>query len=131
MAVDILPTSIPLDASMHFSRVMVPYLKALIREYRSQLSRANDDIGKWKTLDRATIARNGKLVGKHAWLLDEVNKWRSSSVAAHSSSDVVRRQKFDGTKSKKKVVMLGSGMVAGPALNALCERGDIEVVVGS
>ena len=80
-------------------------------------------------LDRATIARDGKLLGKHNWLLDKVNKWRSSNAAAYPSSGVVQR-KGDGIKLKKKVLMLGSGMVAGPALDAICKRGDVELIVG-
>lgn len=114
MSVDILPSSLPLDASQYFCRVLMPYLKAVIREYRGQ------SVGKEysEALTRATVARDGQLQGIHAWLEDPLEKWRQSAA------------KLEGTARKKKVLMLGSGMVAGPAVQELCKRSDIELVVG-
>ena len=92
----------------------MPYLKAVIREYRGQ------SVGKEysEALTRATVARDGQLQGIHAWLEDPLEKWRQSAA------------KLEGTARKKKVLMLGSGMVAGPAVQELCKRSDIELVVG-
>lgn len=62
MAVDILPTSLPRDASEHFSSVFLPYLKSLVGEYRYQ-EPANDEEKKLRTaMQRATVAQNGTLV---------------------------------------------------------------------
>ena len=114
MAVDILPTALPTDASTHFSNVLVPYLECLIASYKGS------DQGKLKdTLDRATVAQEGKLVEKHAWLGEKVETWRASS-----------NSKVPPTTKKRRILMLGSGMVAGPAVSEICKRDDIELIVG-
>lgn len=63
MAVDILPTSLPLDASTHFSNVLRPYLKTLIREYRHQSPVDESEAKLRAALQRATVAKDGTLVG--------------------------------------------------------------------
>lgn len=114
MAVDILPTALPIDASTHFSNVLISYLESLIAGYKGS------DQGKLKGgLDRATVAKEGQLVGKHAWLGEKVEAWRKSSSG--------RAQTMG---RKQRVLMLGSGMVAGPAVSEICKRDDIEFVVG-
>jgi len=114
MAVDILPTALPIDASTHFSNVLVPYLESLINGYKGS------DQGKLKgALDQATVAREGRLVEKHARLGEKVEGWRTSSSG-----------KTQTTTRKQRVLMLGSGMVASPAVSEICKRGDIELIVG-
>jgi alpha-aminoadipic semialdehyde synthase len=114
MAVDILPTALPIDASTHFSNVLMPYLESLIADYKGS------DRGKLKgALNRATVAREGKLAEKHAWLGEKVEAWRASST-----------RKTQTTMRKRRILMLGSGMVAGPAISEICKRNDIELVVG-
>lgn len=114
MAVDILPTALPIDASIHFSNVLVPYLESLIAGYKGS------DQGKLKgALDRATVAQEGQLLEKHAWLGEKVEAWRGSKI-----------EKPQTTTKKQRILMLGSGMVAGPAISEICKRGDIELVVG-
>ena len=115
MAVDILPTALPIDASTHFSNVLVPYLESLITGYK------RSDQGKLKgALDRATVAQGGQLLERHAWLGQKVEAWRASSAG-----------KAQTTMRKHRVLMLGSGMVAGPAISEICKRGDIELLVGT
>ena len=115
MAVDILPTALPIDASTHFSNVLVPYLESLIDDYKGS------DQGKLKgALDRATVAREGQLLDRHAWLGDKVEAWRASSAG-----------KAQTTTRKRRVLILGSGMVAGPAVSEIRKRGDIELIVGT
>jgi len=114
MAVDILPTALPIDASTHFSNVLVPYLGSLIAGYQ------RSDQGKLKgALDRATVAQEGQLLEKHAWLGEKVKAWRTSSSG-----------ETQAMTSRKRVLILGSGMVAGPAISEICKRGDIELIVG-
>jgi alpha-aminoadipic semialdehyde synthase len=114
MAVDILPTALPIGSSTHFSSVLVPYLESLIAGYKGS------DQGKLKgALDRATVAREGRLLERHAWLGEKVEAWRASSGA-----------KAQTTTRKQRVLILGSGMVAGPAVSEICKRGDIELIVG-
>ncbi|KAH7905556.1 Saccharopine dehydrogenase-domain-containing protein [Hygrophoropsis aurantiaca] len=129
MSVDILPSSVPLDASQHFCKVLMPYLRALIGEHRG--TTGAEDLK--NALDIATIARGGVLQGKHAWLNDPVDAWRKS--AASTSASTVTHSPATLAKplgvKKKKVLMLGSGMVAGPAVDQICKRRDVELLVGS
>ncbi len=100
MSVDILPTSIPLDASKHFSSALLPYLRSVVASY------AGEDAGELGVaLDRATIALDGQLTEKHAWL------------AAHRPSE-------------KHVLILGSGMVAGPVVDKIAENQNRRVTIG-
>jgi len=114
MAVDILPTALPIDSSTHFSNVLVPYLESLIASY------TGSDQGELKgALARATVTQEGRLLEKHTWLGEKVEAWRTSSGA-----------KAQATTRKQRVLMLGSGMVAGPAVSEICKRGDVELIVG-
>lgn len=114
MAVDILPTALPVDASTHFSNVLVPYLESIIAGYK------DPNQGGFKAaLDRATVAQEGKLIEKHAWLGEKVEAWRSSSSG-----------KSQTTARKQRILVLGSGMVTGPAISEICKRDDIELIVG-
>ena len=70
-------------------------------------------------MSRATVAQEGRLLGKHTWLGEKVEAWRASSSA--EAQTAVR---------KRRVLMLGSGMVAGPAVTEICKRGDVELIVG-
>jgi alpha-aminoadipic semialdehyde synthase len=130
MAVDILPASIPLDASEHFSNALNPYLKNLVREYRGEKTETEYI----ESLNRATVARDGDLLPKHKWLWGGVNSWRGEDAAAAASSlpppILPMPPKAPAPKPKKKVLMLGSGMVAGPAVDEIAKRSDIELLVG-
>lgn len=123
MAVDILPSSLPLDASQHFSDALLPYLQSLINEYKGK------EAVHTKALDAATVARNGVLVGKHAWLEEPLGVWRAGVSATKDAAFEAEREK-ELRMRPKKVLMLGSGMVAGPAVDEICRRGDVELVVG-
>ncbi|CCL98467.1 uncharacterized protein FIBRA_00465 [Fibroporia radiculosa] len=135
MAVDILPTALPLEASQHFCRVLMPYLRSLIAGYRGTNTRQGKE---HEALDKATVAWNGKLTEKHAWLQKPLGIWSRSTAASAAaaraylsqiSSDTAKR---DTTLNlKKKVLMLGSGMVAGPAIEEICKRPDVQLLVAS
>ncbi|CAG8561413.1 19364_t:CDS:10 [Gigaspora rosea] len=60
MAVDILPTEIPLESSEHFSRSLYPFIKDLV----------NGTIDNNPVLSNATIAKDGRLVGAHTKLYE-------------------------------------------------------------
>ena len=100
MAVDILPASLPREASEHFSQALTPYLRALVRDEKSGEEA--------DALDRATIARDGKLTERFTWLKERIGKG----------------------ERKKRVLVLGSGMVARPAVDELAKRADVHVIVG-
>ncbi|KAG2121616.1 Saccharopine dehydrogenase-domain-containing protein [Suillus clintonianus] len=119
MSVDILPSSLPLDASQHFCGVLMPYLHALIDEYRGRPGSREH----LEALNVATIARNGELQGKHRWLAAPVER-RAVEIASKAGVT-------ETPLRKKRVLMLGSGMVAGPAVQEICKRSDVDITVAS
>ena len=140
MSVDILPASLPLDASVHFSGVFLPYLERLVGQYIGE----RDD-GVDEALERATIAEGGGLKEKHRWLQSAVDAFYEtegrkkgvftpSAGAGDAAPKVVvdkgKREMQSGVLRKKRVLMLGSGMVAGPAVDAIAKRGDVQLLIG-
>lgn len=134
MAVDILPTAIPFDASVHFSGKLYPYLESVIEGYRRDSSAHKTAMSEYgKAVDRATIATAGKLVGKHVRLGELVDQWRNveaGRMAASAPQPMGSRSQDSGVLAKKKVLMLGSGMVAGPAVDKIASRKDVQLMVG-
>jgi len=132
MSVDILPASIPLDASNHFSTALSPYLDDLISTLQTgqpgPLSKA---------LTRATIAEGGSLMPEHCWLIPKVAMVRKqlSEKKQETQSKTVVTEKALNTgarrQPKHKVLLLGSGMVSAPALDYLVKVCDADVVVGA
>jgi len=127
MSVDILPTQIPQDASAHFSAALMPYLRTLIRQYQGSATSADKE--RLEALDRATIAQHGALQGVHRWLVGPLREFRQAAATApapagggHVGVRVTR---------KKRVLVLGSGMVARPAVEELGKRTDVQLVVGA
>jgi alpha-aminoadipic semialdehyde synthase len=160
MAVDILPTSIPRDSSIAFSDVLLPYVRQLINGYRPITDDAKRRLGSYvqekediqrergEALERATVTRDGTLAPRFAWLKEHVDAWRTreslkekvpENVNEFESRKVdVNRETQNGVGAtgalgfgkKKRVLMLGSGMVAGPAVHEIAKRGDVELVIG-
>ncbi|OCH83748.1 hypothetical protein OBBRIDRAFT_892143 [Obba rivulosa] len=128
MAVDILPSALPLEASQHFSGALMPYLTALVDARRVLLggkSRAGADAAeKMDALMRAVVARDGALTGPFKWLEGPLGTWKQSLERDLPSSGA-------GVVPRKRVLMLGSGMVAGPAVDEICKRPDVWLVVAS
>ncbi|KAJ7069890.1 Saccharopine dehydrogenase-domain-containing protein [Mycena amicta] len=121
MAVDILPASIPWNSSQHFSNALSPYLDALINHYQSGAPLSPE-------LQRATIASHGRLTKQHEWLWEaNISSFRLSGPNALPSTDPV--EITGKVLKKKKVLLLGSGMVAGPVVETLAQRRDIELVI--
>ena len=132
MAVDILPASLPLDSSRHFSSVLLPYLNTLVQQYRGE----DVDSAVCEGLERATVAHHGDLAETHRWLAGSVRAWRESAGLLPSSpskptvGSTPGHSQYNGLKQKKRVLMLGSGMVAKPAVDEICKRSDLELLVG-
>lgn len=77
------------------------------------------------TLDRAKIIDRGRITPEHSWLAPRVEAWRNTQ------DDVPERRPASiPSKRKKKVLLLGSGLVAGPAVDVFVQRGDIDLVIG-
>ncbi|KDQ57993.1 hypothetical protein JAAARDRAFT_129317 [Jaapia argillacea MUCL 33604] len=132
MAVDILPASLPLDASVHFSKGLGRYVGGVVRGYRGE--EVEGEVG--RALERATVVRGGKLSGGFGWLTGPLGKWREGVIGeGDKSGREVGDRSVMGTVreevGKKRVLMLGSGMVAGPAIEEIAKRGDVELIVGS
>ncbi|KAJ7319097.1 Saccharopine dehydrogenase-domain-containing protein [Mycena albidolilacea] len=141
MAVDILPASIPFDASEHFSSKLYPYLEGLIEAYRAGVAPQQLD----SALEDATIAAGGRLKERHRWLQDNVDKFRAEGPAAQSVTVQLPAAGVEVTASddggvvvapmgvlrKKKVLLLGSGMVAGPAVEEIAKREDVQLLIAS
>ncbi|KAJ7645472.1 Saccharopine dehydrogenase-domain-containing protein [Mycena polygramma] len=135
MAVDILPASIPLDASQHFSNALFPYLENLVEYYQAGQAGVLDP-----ALEKATIAAAGELADQHRWLQDSVVKFReegpthpiaplpTTPVEISPEGVVISSM---GILRKKKVLLLGSGMVAGPAVEEIARREDVQLLVAS
>ncbi|KAL0068301.1 hypothetical protein AAF712_004688 [Marasmius tenuissimus] len=124
MAVDILPASVPMDASKGFSGALKEYLGGVISRYKGDMK---GDEGIEKSLRRATIAQGGELAEAQSWLWKGVEKAR----AEKRGGSVARTR----VGAPRKIVMLGSGMVAGPAVDLIRQRakseGGLELVIAT
>ena len=101
------------DASEHFSKCLMPYIEHLC-------SSASEDSAAQKTLDRATIVKAGSLTQPHEWLQSRIEELRVEKSAVLAA----------GSGSKRKVLLLGSGLVAGPAVEVFSARSDVHLVIG-
>jgi alpha-aminoadipic semialdehyde synthase len=79
------------------------------------------------------------ITAEHSWLAPRVEGWRntqassstlSSSLSASSQKPSSLSPTATLRERKKKVLLLGSGLVAGPAVDVFVARGDVELVVG-
>ena len=109
------------DASTHFSECIMPYVRQLALEEKD--AEIND------SLRNATIVDNGELLETHRWLSAKVDRWQGEQKVASGAQ--VEGQSNVRHARKRKVLLLGSGLVAGPAAEALASRSDIEVVHGA
>jgi alpha-aminoadipic semialdehyde synthase len=88
-----------------------------------------------ETLERAKIVNEGVITSEHSWLAPRVEGWRNtqagSSRPTSPSTDAAGGVKTSVLREKrKKVLLLGSGLVAGPAVDVFVSRGDVELVIG-
>lgn len=123
MAVDILPTALPLEASESFCKGVLPYIRGVV----TGLGPGHEqDVDIRKALDRATIASDGSLREKHQWLQESVNKVFSDR-GGHGQG---QGPQFVKPARRKRILLLGSGMVAGPAVEEISRRSDVDLVLG-
>lgn len=144
MAVDILPTALPLEASQHFSSAFLPYLRSVIARYSGDQTASGHGDQIKEALERATVASGGELSKSFEWLKNPLGVWKISLRGAVSGSTPMNagavqagpaegeagRKAQVGVQPKKKVLMLGAGMVAPPAVEEICSRPDVRLVVG-
>ncbi|KAI0349833.1 hypothetical protein OH77DRAFT_1431672 [Trametes cingulata] len=139
MAVDILPTALPLEASQHFSKAFLPYLRSILAGYKhpEELPVTEEHKKTHQALERATVASGGKLRAPFEWLRKPLYVWKATAQAAGTgattpgSAGVQEKITLPRGPEKKRILMLGSGMVAGPAVAEICKRDDVELIVAS
>ncbi|RKP34903.1 Saccharopine dehydrogenase-domain-containing protein, partial [Dimargaris cristalligena] len=122
LGVENLPAELPLESSRFFSHSLMPLMADIIH-------------GRWDSssvLKRATIAHDGHLATPHAHLR---KGW--SKVAAAKPESPSTKTEPKGTSVKvtsrepRRVLLLGSGMVAKPLVDYLTRQPDIHVTVAS
>lgn len=106
------------EASIHFSSRILPYVQRLVSGKTTQ-----DEIS--TTLERAKIIDKGRITAEHSWLAPRVEAWRNSEDRPDGPT-----QPAVMPPKKKRVLLLGSGLVAGPAVDVFVARKDIELVIG-
>jgi alpha-aminoadipic semialdehyde synthase len=126
VAVDILPASLPQDASVHFSERLLRYVRSVVNDYKGA---KDEDVETSNALQRATIASHGRLEKRHEWLAQKVEAWRATQESRRHDTSSIKGPGGHVSK-KKRVLVLGSGMVAGPAVDELAGRPDVELIVG-
>jgi alpha-aminoadipic semialdehyde synthase len=129
MSVDILPSEIPLDSSQHFSGKLMPYLRSLVRSEAGR-NLSPDDASHLEVLRRGTIIEGGKLREPHAWLSSRLTGPSTQTIANSNPENVAAPSTSEHGKRKYRVLILGSGMVAKPAVDHIASRKDIELIVG-
>ena len=131
MSVDILPSELPLDSSCHFSDKLLPYLRSLIRSEQGKPLSPEDALN-LETIQRGTIAQGGKLQEPHSWLANRLGSLTSPLVSAPGllAREEPTSIKTAGVSKKRRVLLLGSGMVARPAVDHIATRKDVELLVG-
>jgi alpha-aminoadipic semialdehyde synthase len=131
VAVDILPASLPRDASIHFSGKLLRYVRSIVNDYKGI---EREDAEARNSVKRATIASEGQLQPGREWLANKVEVWRNSQRSPiedkRPTPDISSGQIRRAVERKKRVLVLGSGMVAGPAVDELAARPDVELIVG-
>ncbi|WVQ72546.1 hypothetical protein IAR50_002103 [Cryptococcus sp. DSM 104548] len=120
-SIDILPAELAADASDHFSTALYPYIRQLLLPSPSATAEQ-------ETLDRASIVRSGTIQPKHEWLAKKVDAWKASGSPSTSQEKQVEARR-EGMQ--KKVLLLGSGLVAGPAVDVFAARSDVLLAVAS
>ncbi|KAF8327879.1 Saccharopine dehydrogenase-domain-containing protein [Cantharellus anzutake] len=128
VAVDILPTTLPLDASRHFSSRLEPYLWTLIKQMKGEALRG-DDIAYSEALSKATIVQGGRLAKQHEWLYNRAREQRRATTPTEQahllSSDMslgTTPKSSSFLRPKKRILLFGSGMVAKPFLQTIWDH---------
>ncbi|KAK4684901.1 alpha-aminoadipic semialdehyde synthase, partial [Tremellales sp. Uapishka_1] len=116
--IDILPTELPREASEHFSQRILPFVQEI-------LEKRSEDLG--EEIKRGTIIRDGRLERPHQWLGEKVAVWQDGLAASNSHEEAATAKSV----RRRKVLLLGSGLVAGPAVEVFLQRRDFQLVIAS
>jgi alpha-aminoadipic semialdehyde synthase len=105
MTIDNLPAQLPKDASSHFSDILTPILKKMIKSKILP-----------KVIERATIIKDGVLVKR----FKNLQIGNANPSFTKGSADQI-----------KKILVLGAGYVAKPAIDYLSRSQKNSVIVGT
>ncbi|KAJ1960973.1 hypothetical protein IWQ62_004027 [Dispira parvispora] len=110
LGVENLPAELPLDSSHHFSQALMPLIPDIIQ-------------GRFDTptLHRATIAAEGALLPPHQHLAEGLKQLSQQTGAGIRVTSL----------EPKRVLLVGSGMVARPLVEYLTRQPDFQVTVAS
>ncbi|KAF9085531.1 hypothetical protein BGX23_009581 [Mortierella sp. AD031] len=114
MSVDILPSELPMESSQHFSDSLYPFIKELIRDNHAH-----------PVLAGATIAENGSLKPAH----ENLGKVLAETQAKENLAKL--KASFGTSNKRKKVLLCGSGFVAGPLVDYLLRDPNVDITIAS
>ena len=114
-SIDNMPTQIPREATDFFGSLLFPYVGDLLK---SDATKPFTELKTSPVVHRAVIASNGELTPDYKYIADLRN---------------AKRQQAAGTSEKKgrKVLILGAGFVAAPAVEYLARDPTIRITVAS
>lgn len=115
-------TRVAINASKDFSQNIAPYIQRVLAR-KSGRGSAADEMD--AALSGATIVKDGQLVPRHQHLETSVSSWRKGSADKTTSA------RSAGPSKPKKVLLLGSGLVAGPAVEEFAARSDVSLRIGT
>ncbi|KAF9369461.1 hypothetical protein CPC16_004497, partial [Podila verticillata] len=120
MSVDILPSELPMESSQHFSDSLYPFIKELIRDNNSH-----------PVLAGATIAADGHLTAAHQNLTKILHDTNAKEKLAKLKATLGSGTSSLSTPKQKKVLLCGSGFVAGPLVDYLLRDPNISLTIAS
>lgn len=115
-------TCAAINASKDFSQNIAPYIQRVLTR-KSGRGSAADEMD--AALSSATIVKDGQLVPRHQHLDASVSSWRQGFADKTPSGGA------PGPRKPKKVLLLGSGLVAGPAVEEFAGRSDVSLRIGT
>lgn len=114
-SIDNMPAQMPREATEYFGSLLLPYVPEILK---SDATSAFEDYDANPTVKNAVIASNGKLTPNFEY----ISTLRLKSLSAKKSKVV---------PGQKKVLVLGAGYVAGPAVEYLSRDNNVQVSVVS
>jgi alpha-aminoadipic semialdehyde synthase len=114
-SIDNMPTQLPTEATDYFGELLFPYALDILKSDASKPLEEHDFLPE---VEGAIIASNGKLTPNYEY----INELREANS---------RKNKIDGAAFRKRVLVLGAGMVSAPLVEYLSRDADVNMKVCS
>ncbi|KAL8567459.1 hypothetical protein ACOMHN_010050 [Nucella lapillus] len=114
-SIDNMPAQIPREATDFFGSLLLPHIPEMLR---SNATKSFEELDSSPVVKNAVITSNGQLTPNFEY----INKMRQTSKSAHKAAL---------HKAEKRVLVLGAGYVARPAINYLARDPNTHVTVVS